>query len=196
MKSLEASSTYQAYRVLHVTGGRLVLDTTSTSHFDPVYTRTWDEELESDEKAQEIIKSSPSHTTAFIIDCFSVDFDGSSLGPKSIRFVVPKYSGKRRVKAFEVCPSFFHPQQGEIYQAMVERGRRFTQLANGVHKQYSGTTLRESRELWQPSPFRMGLANYIIHDEEVTDPWGAFPVSSICNHLLILGKNRFTVRSC
>lgn len=164
----EDNSTYQAYRVLHVTGGRPILDTANNSHFDPAYSRTWEDESETEEKAQDVIRSSPPSVTSFIIDCFSLDYDGSRLGPKPRRFVIPKYSGKWKVNVFEVCPSFFHPQQDKLYRVLVERGRRFTQLANSTHKQYSGTTLRESRELWQSPLVRMGqLVNYVIYDEEV-----------------------------
>ena len=163
-ESPEESSEYQAYRVLHVTGGRPVLDTVNESGFRPVEDRSWDEESENEEKACDTIRGSPSNVTPFIIDCFSIDFDGSRLGPKSKRFVISTYSGKRKVDALEVCPSFFHPQHGNIHGAMVTRGRRFTQLANGTHKRYSGTTLRESRELWRTS---LHWWNYTIHDEEV-----------------------------
>lgn len=184
-KAPEESSTYQAYRVLHVTGGRPILDTTNKSNFHAVYDRNWEEESESEDKACDVIKGSPSNMTPFIIDCFSIDFDGNRLGPKSRRFVIPKYSCKRKVDAFEICPSFLNPQHEKVYQAMVERGRRFTQLANGSHKRYSGTTLRESRELWQARATHMGWVNYIIHDEEVLDPSRAPPLSSICHTLLI-----------
>ena len=172
-KPPEDMSTYQAYRVLHVTGGRPILDTANKSNFDPVYSRNWEDESENEERACDSIRGSPSNVTPFIIDCFSIDFDGDRLAPKSRRFVIPKYNGNRKVDTLEICPSFSHPQHGRVYQAMVERGRRFTQLADKSHKQYSGTTLRESRELWQSNLTRMGWVNYIIHDEEVLDPSNA-----------------------
>ena len=181
----EEMGTYQAYRVLHVTGGRPVLDTANKSCFNAVYDRMWEDESETEEKAQDAIRSSPSNVSAFIIDCFSLDFDGNRLGPKSTRSVISRYSGKRKVNTFEMCPSLFHPQQEKLYRVMVDRGRRFTQLANGTHKRYSGSTLRESRELWQSPLMRMGWVNYVIHDEEVRDPSKALLLSSI-QYLLLL----------
>ena len=162
MENIEDHGTYQAYRVLHVTGGRPILDSLNISRFDAIDDRSWEYESEPEEKARDTIRGSPSNSTPFIVDCFSIDFDGHRLGPTSRRFVIPRFTGKWRVNAFEICPTFSLPQHEHIYQKLVERGRRFTQLANCTHKKYSGTTLRESRELWEAS-----YLNYTIHDEEV-----------------------------
>ena len=167
IKSLEDSGTYQAFRVLHVTGGRAILDTLRNCGFNAVHDRSWEEESDTEEKARDTIRGSSSNMTTLIIDCFSIDFDGNRLGPKSRRFVIPTFTGKRKVDALEVCPAFFHPQHEKVRQEMVGRGRRFIQLANGTHKRYSGTSLRESRELWESHNYYW---NYVIHDEEVFDP--------------------------
>ena len=160
----EGPSTYQAYRVLHVTGGRSVLNTHNAGRFNPITDREWDYESETEEKARDSIRSSSSSITPFIIDCFSIDFDGNRMGPKSRRFVVPMFPGKRKVDALELQPSFSLPQHEQIRGELVERGRKFTLLANGTHRKYSGTTLRETRELWEGTT---SYWNYIIHAEEV-----------------------------
>ena len=167
MKSPEDSGTYQAFRVLHVTGGRPILDTLNNCGFNAIHDRSWEEESDTEEKARDTIRGSPSDMTPLIIDCFSIEFDGNRLGPRCRRFVIPKFTSKRKVDALEVCPSFFHPQHENIHRDMVRRGRRFTQLALGTHKRYSGTTLRESRELWESHTYYW---NYVIHDEEVLNP--------------------------
>ena len=179
--SPEDISTYQAYRVLHVTGGRTILDIVNAAGFNEIHDRSWEEESDSEEKARDAIRASPSNATPFIIDCFSADFDGNRLGPKSKRFVIPLYTGKRKVDTLEVIPSFCHPQHAMVYRAMVERGRRFTQLAYGTHKRYAGKTLRESREMEK----NMSCYNYIIHDEEVLDSSTALPLSGIYIMLLM-----------
>ena len=168
MKSIEDSGTYQAFRVLHVTGGRPILDTLNNCGFNAIHDRSWEEESDTEERARDTVRGSPSDMTPLIIDCFFIEFDGNRLGPKCRRFVVPKFTGKRKLDALEVCPSFFHPQHENIRRDMVRRGRRFTQLAIGTHKRYSGTTLRESRELWDSHTYYW---NYVIHDEEVLDPF-------------------------
>ena len=166
MKSLEDSGIYQAFRVLHVTGGRPILDTLNKCGFNAIHDRNWEEDSDTEEKARDTIRGSPSDMTPLIIDCFSIEFDGSRLGPRCRRFVIPKFTGKRKVDALELCPSFSHPQHENIRRDLVRRGRRFTQLAIGTHKRYSGTTLRESRELWESHNYYW---NYVIHDEEVLD---------------------------
>ena len=167
-KSPDDISTYQAHRVLHVTGGRTILDTANESRFDAVRDRSWEEDSDTEEKARDLIRSSPSNATPFIIDCFSIDFDGIRMGPKSKRFVIPSFIGKRKVDSLEVCPSFSPPQPRKVHQAMIDRGRHFTHLADGTHKRYSGTTLRESKELWEST---YSYWNYVIHEEEVLDPY-------------------------
>lgn len=178
--SPEESKTCQAYRVLHVTGGRPILDTANKSKHYVVQSRNWDRESETEENVCDNIRGSHSNVTPFIIDCFSVDFDGDRLGPKPMRLVIPEYSGKRKVDALEVCLSFFHPQYRNVYQTMVERGRRFTQLASRAHKRYSGMTLRESRDLWD-SDYHYG--DYTIHEQEVLGP----SVTHYTSFILVFG---------
>ena len=188
--SLDGHGTYQAYRVLHVTGGRANLDTANWRSLDLIYDRKWDEESDSEQKARDTIRGSPSNMTPFIIDCFSVDFDGNRLGPKSRRFVIPTFTGKRKTSALEICLSFFHPHHEQVYRELARRGRRFMQLADRTHKRYSGMTLRESRDLWEPNS--SGL-NYVIHEEEVPDNQLRFLVSITAADVIPI---RFRVRSC
>ena len=196
-KSLDNISTYQAFRVLHVTGGRPILDTTNKSGFHAVWGREWGEESETEERARDTIRTSGSNVTPFIIDCFSIDFDGNRLGPKPMRCVIPRYTGKRKLSAFNICPWLFHPQHEKVSRALVERGRRFLQLARVTHQRYSGTTLRESRDIWQSQPFNSASLNYIIHDEEVLFPFLVLFHSGmyLCSAANVI-PIRFTVRSC
>ena len=160
----EGPRTYQAYRVLHVTGGRSILDTFNSCRFNSIADRDWEDESETEEKARDTIRGSSSSITPLIIDCFWVDFDGSRMGPRSRRFVIPVFPGKRNLDALEVQPAFSLPQHEEIREELVQRGRKFTLLANGTHNKYSGTTLREARELWEDGSYYW---NYTIHAEEV-----------------------------
>ncbi len=163
----EERNTYQAYRVIHVTGGRSILDTRNSCSFDSIDDRSWEDESETEEKVRDSIRSSPANTTPFIIDCFLIDYDGNRVGPKSRRFVISTFNGKRKLDTLEPRPPYSFPQHENLQRELVERGRRFTQLANGIHQRYSGTTVRESRELWERN---MNYYNYTIHDEEVLSP--------------------------
>ena len=160
----EGPCTYQAYRVLHVTGGRSILDTLNNCRFNSINDRDWEDESETEEKARDTIRGSSSSITPLIVDCFWIDYDGNRMGPRSRRFVVPAFPGKRNLDALELQPAFFLPQHEEVRRELIQRGRKFTQLANGTHKKYSGTTLRETRELWEGGS---SYWNYTIHAEEV-----------------------------
>ena len=162
----EGPCTYQAYRVLHITGGRSILDTLNSCRFDPINDRDWEDESETEEMARDTIRGSSSSMTPIVIDCFRIEFDGNTMGPRSRRFVVSAFPGKRNLDALELLPAFYLPQHEEVRQELVQRGRKFTQLANGAHKNYSGTTLRETRELWE---IGNSYWNYTIHAEEVLE---------------------------
>ena len=151
----------QAYRVLHVTGGRAILDPRDKKAINAIRDRDWASESETEERAKDTIRSS-SKMTPFMIDCFSIDCDGHRMGPKPRRFVISMYSDKRKVTSLEVYPAAFHRDYEDIQKTLISRGRRFVELATGSHKQYSGSTLRESKELYERT-----YHNYVINDEEV-----------------------------
>ncbi|KAF4631372.1 hypothetical protein G7Y89_g6766 [Cudoniella acicularis] len=136
----------QAYRVLHVTGGRVCFDSGKKASFNAVADRNWDSESENEEKCRDTLKSSGPEITTFIIDCYLLDSDGYRVGPRAKRFAIPPYSGNRSILSFDVYPSEFDPKNEEIRRTLLERGSRFTNLVFGTHKKYSGTTLREAKQ--------------------------------------------------
>ncbi|KAL6718250.1 hypothetical protein ACLMJK_004338 [Lecanora helva] len=148
----------QAYCVLHVTGGRYILDSRSQRDRSD---RVWDTDSEGDDDARNAVPNSTS-MTPFVIDCFSIDCDGKRYGPKSKRIVISEYKGKRSIESFDAYPAKFHPRYNAVRQALITRGRRFWDLATGKHRYYSGATVKESREV----P-RRPYYNYIIQDEEI-----------------------------
>ncbi|KAH0536272.1 hypothetical protein FGG08_006833 [Glutinoglossum americanum] len=153
---------YQAYRVLHVTGGRQIIDTNNKSEFHAISNRDWDWNSDSEEKVRNTVRTS-SRITAFLIDCFYLDFNGQFIGPRAKRFGILAYRGKRPVCSFVAYLASLHSQYSEIYRSLVSRGKRFTELAFGAHKQYSGVTLREGLQLWA----RHNSSGYQIDEEEI-----------------------------
>ena len=159
--SQDDDSMCQAYRVLHVTGGRHVIDPRSNNQYNAASDRNWDSESEADGEARDAVRNFSS-MTPFILDCFFIDCNGQKYGPKSRRIVISAYKGKQPMKSLDAFPAVFHPQYDTLRKALINRGQRFWELAPGKHQYYAGPTLRESREI--PSrPYY----NYIIQDEEV-----------------------------
>ncbi|KAL5317440.1 hypothetical protein ACEPPN_014535 [Leptodophora sp. 'Broadleaf-Isolate-01'] len=152
----------QAYRVIHVTGGRVCFDNGTKSSFNAVSSRIWDMESENDDLCRNTIKSSALEKTTFIIDCYFLDFDGYRIGPTPKRFAIPPYTGKRSLLSFPVYPSEYDPKNQQIRNKLVERGNRFTSLVPGAHKKYSGLSMREANQCTENQ-----YANYAIADAEV-----------------------------
>ncbi|KAK0672652.1 putative ATPase [Cercophora samala] len=151
----------QALQVLHVTGGREVFDTGKKCLFDPIRDRAWESESEMEERCVDIIKASDHESSSFIIDSFSIDFDGFYMGPKPRRFVIPRYAGAHPVRRLPLYPAFLHPNDSTIQETLLARGKKFTELATGAHKKYDGFTIRESNQTSR------GYHNYAIPDTEL-----------------------------
>lgn len=159
---LEHHSRCQAYKVLQVTGGRVCFDSGKKSSFSAVTDRNWDSESENDEKSRNSIKSAGSELTAFIIDCYYLDFDGYRVGARAKRFIILPYNGKKPILSFPVHPAEFNPMHEEIHKSLVTRGMKFTSLVLGAHKKYVGTTLREANQTMET-----GYVNFVIPEAEV-----------------------------
>ena len=163
--SWEEEDMCQAYQVLHVTGGRHIIDDRAHEVSRRGRNeREWDAESENEERARDNIQGSNSRMTPFVIDCFYIDCNGYTYGPKARRFSIAGYRGKRKIKTLEVYPGLVHPRYAEIHKSLVTRGLRFRELAPGKHQQHFGRTLRESKEISGV----FANDNYVIHDEDVS----------------------------
>lgn len=59
-----------------------------------------------------------------IIDCFTIDFNGTYVGPCHISFQFDCYAGARLINALDVYPLRFHPDKAGLSSRLRERGRR------------------------------------------------------------------------
>ncbi|GAB1211158.1 hypothetical protein ATERTT37_000270 [Aspergillus terreus] len=134
----------QAYRVLHVTGGRVCFDTKKMSYFDPVSDRAWETESDDDRKCRDTMKRSGMQMTNFIIDCFYLESDGVRLAPRPKRFTITPYTGTRPITSLALRPLQFDPHREMVEKELVARGARFMQLAHRKHMMYHGTTIEEA----------------------------------------------------
>jgi flagellar biosynthesis GTPase FlhF len=76
--------------------------------------------------------------TPFRIDCFSMDYNGTVLGPVKKSLVIKHYTGKKAITDLHVVPLRFHPNADNILTYFNENGRRF--FASFGHKYYEGVT--------------------------------------------------------
>ena len=144
--SSKLSDTRQAYRVLHVTGGRPIWD--SDVPLDPYVTRRrYVEPIdEDDEYTPEDTMMTVSRITPIIIDLFYLDYDGSRFGPRSRRVRVEEYKGCKAISALEVVPLRFIPKASHVQQTLIARGRQYINLVPTAHKLYEGLNTLERND--------------------------------------------------
>ena len=123
---------YQAYRVLHVSGGRPLLTTTA---------------LASSEKDHEAEPTSyRSQVSPFTVDCVRFDYDGEKFGPIQDSFSIFKYEEDRIITKLDVYPMSYAKKPDELTKTLLDRGRRFAEYKGFQHKRYEGLSLGEPQE--------------------------------------------------
>ena len=131
----------RAYRVLHVTGGRAILDVgdqpSSEAHPTSQQPRSWEQHEDQG------LTHPHSRYTPFVIDCFYIDFDGENFGPVPRRFIIQEYEGEQPINSLHAFPSKFDPNCNEVEKMLLKRGKKFFKLAGVSHKKYTGLSARE-----------------------------------------------------
>ena len=133
----------QAYRILHVSGGRPLMHQSekSTSSF-----------------GIQQPKNSP-----FVIDCFHLDFDGRKFSPVQARFQIQEYDEVRSVRRLEVYPLHLAENRADLEDRLTRRGRNLVDLVGVKHKRYSGLSLGDSQEV---SPISNPYIQFLGFEEE------------------------------
>ncbi|GJC94600.1 hypothetical protein ColKHC_03426 [Colletotrichum higginsianum] len=82
--------------------------------------------------------------SGLIIACFSIEYDGYRYGPQRELFEIKPYDGLKDVRSMEIFPVQYlgDAEMGRLLQ----RGRKFVDLANNAHMSYEGTTAGNARE--------------------------------------------------
>lgn len=131
----------RAYRVLHLTGGRAILDigdqpsTNNRSTMLPVH--SWEQHED------QAVTFAYSKNTPFVIDTFYIDFDGEKFGPVPRTFAIQEYEGWQAIDSLPAFPAKFDKNMRDTENRLAQRGRRFVNLAGVTHKRYKGLSARE-----------------------------------------------------
>lgn len=124
---------HQAYRVIHVSGGRPLLTTVDITRNDkgagarPALGRH-------------------SQVSPFNIDCMKFDYDGEKFGPVQDTISILEYEEDRMITQLEVYPIGYAEKEQELSKTLLDRGRRFTGYHKFQHKRYEGPSLSEPQE--------------------------------------------------
>ena len=136
-----SSAQRRAYRVLHVTGGRAILDIGEQPPLNDRNTiqpgRSWEQHED------QAVTFAHSKNTPFLIDTFYIDFDGVGFGPVPRRFVIQEYAGEHTIDTLPCFPARFEKDIQETERVLAKRGRRFVKMAGVAHKKYNGLSARE-----------------------------------------------------
>lgn len=120
---------YQAYRVLHVSGGRPLFSSERPSGGDNDYK----------EPAEESHKDWT--RSDFNIDCFSTCFDGEEIAPIPRQFAIAEFEGERPITSLAAFPLKFVEDEASLRAKLLKRGKRFKDVAGVSHKNYSGLSM-------------------------------------------------------
>ncbi|CZS94021.1 uncharacterized protein RAG0_04060 [Rhynchosporium agropyri] len=120
----QQSSVPKVYRVINLTGGREI----------------WVPKIDRDHK--------PVPVDGFVIDCYSLGFDGSFFGPKLTKFHIRKFQGARLITSLSVFPLRFDPSKPTLEESLVDRGSKYLEMTKlpYAHRLLVGTTLDEPAE--------------------------------------------------
>ncbi|KAI0866956.1 hypothetical protein F4860DRAFT_455754 [Xylaria cubensis] len=128
---------YQAYRILHVTGGRPYLSPPIDGGEEQNTTWTTSYRI-------------PEQSSPFVVSCYHVGFDGIRFGPVAQSFGIQGYGGLRDITSLPIYPLKFAKSPRKIRETLLGNGGGFIQLLYGGHRQYSGPNLHEAGEIDSP----------------------------------------------
>jgi hypothetical protein len=133
----------RAYQILHATGGRPILDVDNNSRSEGLGSS---EDLDYDSHNGYAIMSSR-ECTDFVVDCFYLDFDGTSYGPRPQKFVISEFTGERDVLSLTLYPISQSSFAKQLRVKLLHRGKRFLRCTERGRYCYSGLVLKE----WDPN---------------------------------------------
>ncbi|RMY23483.1 hypothetical protein D0867_02023 [Hortaea werneckii] len=143
----------RAYRVLYVTGGRPLFESSEERRqrlkkgSDGVETEEVPEiggfELLPDDIVSQGSQGRATKMTPLVIDCFYMDYDGINYGPRPQRFVIPEFSGRKKIVDLDVYPARFDPACETVRGKLLKRGKHFVECLKRPHKEYHGYVLSD-----------------------------------------------------
>ena len=90
-----------------------------------------------------------------------VDFDGEDMGTRNSQRFVPAFAGAQKISDLSAFPIDWHPEQDEVRAELVERGRRWEQLAGMNFRHYRGVALEYGGDC---GPSRYSIDGRVVID--------------------------------
>jgi hypothetical protein len=75
---------------------------------------------------------------AYVLMGEAIDCNGNSFGISTQDIIIYEFIGTCPILGLKAFPLSFHPQQDQVKELLVQRGKRFEQLAGSHYKEYDG----------------------------------------------------------
>lgn len=119
----------QAYRILQCTGGRR-------------YNLS-----EKSKEQTDSLDGLSSMGSPLVVTCIHIDFNGKEFGPVTTTFPIPEYLGERSTSSLPIWPLAFMEEPQDLKRGLELRGKRFIELAQVSHKEYTGLTIDPKEDI-------------------------------------------------
>ncbi|TDZ24906.1 putative cell division cycle ATPase [Colletotrichum orbiculare MAFF 240422] len=115
----------------------------------------------------DVMRSNRNIMSKLIIACFNIEFDGDRYGSQRELFQIKPYDGLKDVRTLEVFPvkNLGKEKMGRL----IQRGKRFVDLANIAHMSYEGNTAGRTRETCIRSIAKLGTLFETFSEQKTRD---------------------------
>lgn len=118
----------------------------------------------------------------YFVEGKCLEFDGKKFGHGTLAQEVQEFQGTRKITSLPVYPLKYHKDELNVRQALIERGKKFVELAGAHFKAYSGVAymkrkkgsvvkfhIQQSRIMVDPATFRRVNPNYFLSPVRARD---------------------------
>ena len=89
-----------------------------------------------------VVQASDLKPLSFMIWNIDVDTDDSTLEPYFKRWRIEPFEGEKEIMSLNLCPRSFLPNQSQVVEKFIARGKKVVSLFEPSYMEYSGTTYR------------------------------------------------------
>lgn len=104
--------------------------------------------------------------TWFNLECRFLDYDGAKFGEAGIFLRVAKFRGSKSVESLEAFPLCYHPRHEQVRNNLIERGRKFRDLAGSHIRHCKGSAffMNKGKPIKLKIDSRVGVDAKFFHE--------------------------------
>lgn len=111
-------------------------------------------------------KVTKNNETWFNLECRFLDYDGVKFGEAGIFLCVAKFRGSKPVEGLEAFPLCYHPRHEQVRNDLIERGRKFRDLAGSHIRHCKGSAffMNKGKPIQLKIDSRVGVNAAFFHE--------------------------------